>query len=150
MCESKLSVVGAGPVDPLLITLKAVKALEKVDVDLYDALANEELLRHAPDASQKIYVGKRAGMHYQQQDAINEMIVAYAKKPAHLVHLNGGDPMVFGRGHEEMCQAALHGISSEYIPGISSPIAVPCLAGIPLTHAKEAESFWVLTGTLAP
>ncbi|WP_114748838.1 uroporphyrinogen-III C-methyltransferase [Pleomorphovibrio marinus] len=148
MCEPKLSVVGAGPGDPLLITLKAVKALEKADVVLYDALANEELLRHAPDASQKVFVGKRAGVHYQQQDAINEMIVAYAKKPAHVVRLKGGDPMVFGRGHEELCHAALHGIPGEYIPGISSPFAVPGLAGIPLTHVEQAKSFWVLTGTL--
>jgi uroporphyrin-III C-methyltransferase len=144
----KLSVVGAGPGDPGLITLKAIKVLQRADVVLYDALANVEFLGYAPKSSEKIFVGKRPGLHHQQQTAINEMIVAQANKPAHVVRLKGGDPMVFGRGHEELVHAARHGISGDYVPGISSPLAVPALAGISLCSRNEQEGFWVLTGTL--
>lgn len=142
-----LTVIGAGPGDPDLITLKAVKALENAAVVLYDALANKALLDHAPSAL-KLYVGKRAGMHHKQQNAINRMIVEYAYSMGNVVRLKGGDPFIFGRGHEEMAFAQANGIASTYVPGISSSMAVPGLAGIPLTKRGVNESFWVVTGTL--
>ena len=90
--------IGAGPGDPDLITLKAVKALNKADVVLYDYLANEEILKHAPEDAKRIYVGKKAGEHYKTQDEINELIIAQAKSHENVVRLKGGDPFVFGRG----------------------------------------------------
>ena len=94
--------IGAGPGDADLITLKAVKALNKADVVLYDYLANEEILAHAPDSAEKIYVGKKAGEHYKTQDQINELIIQQAQNHENVVRLKGGDPFVFGRGGEEM------------------------------------------------
>jgi uroporphyrin-III C-methyltransferase len=94
--------IGAGPGDADLITLKAVKALNKADVVLYDYLANEEILAHAPEDAEKIYVGKKAGQHYKTQDQINELIVQQAKAHENVVRLKGGDPFVFGRGGEEI------------------------------------------------
>lgn len=145
---SRLSLVGAGPGDPELITLKGIKALQSADVVLYDALANPDLLEYAPVTALKIFVGKRAGLHQKQQEEINKMIVGYAKTMGHVVRLKGGDPFVFGRGHEELEFAKLHGIPGTYIPGISSAVAVPGLAGIPLTKRGANESFMVITGTL--
>ena len=146
--NKKLSIVGAGPGDPELITLKAVNVLKSADVVLYDALANEALLEYVPETALKIFVGKRAGMHYRQQREINRMIVNYAETCGHVVRLKGGDPYVFGRGHEELEYAAKHGVPTEYVPGISSAMAVPGLCGIPLTKRGVNESFWVVTGTL--
>lgn len=148
MSSAKLSIVGAGPGDPELITLKAIRALENADVILYDALANEALLDHAQESSLKIFVGKRAGQHSHKQEEINSMIVNWAKTGSHVVRLKGGDPYVFGRGHEELEYAEKHGIETTYIPGISSALAVPGLAGVPLTKRGVNESFWVVTGTL--
>ncbi|WP_158859168.1 uroporphyrinogen-III C-methyltransferase [Lunatibacter salilacus] len=145
---SRLTLVGAGPGDPELITLKGVKALESADVVLYDALANPDLLIHAPETALRIYVGKRAGMHEKQQDEINRMIVGYAKTMGHVVRLKGGDAFVFGRGHEELEYAASHGVPGEYVPGISSAFAVPGLAGFPLTKRGCNESVTIVTGTL--
>jgi uroporphyrin-III C-methyltransferase len=145
----RLTVVGAGPGDPDLITLKAIKALKKADVVLYDALANQELLDYAPTTAMKVYVGKRAGCHAQQQEEINRMIVDFAYNMGHVVRLKGGDPFVFGRGQEEMAMASKNGIQVDYVPGISSAIAVPGLAGISLTARGISQSFWVVTGTLA-
>ncbi|WP_186757618.1 uroporphyrinogen-III C-methyltransferase [Echinicola salinicaeni] len=146
--NQKLSIVGAGPGDLDLITLKAIKVLKSADVVLYDALANEELLEYVPTTAIKVFVGKRAGMHSRQQQEINKMIVNYAQTCGHVVRLKGGDPYVFGRGHEELEYAAQFGISTEYVPGISSAMSVPGLAGIPLTKRGVNESFWVVTGTL--
>jgi len=146
--QPKLTLVGAGPGDPDLITLKAVKTLHSADVVLYDALANTALLDHAPSSALKIYVGKRAGQHSQQQQEINKMIVGYAKTMGHVVRLKGGDPYVFGRGHEELEYAQQQGIPAFYVPGISSATSVAGLAGIPLTKRGINESFWVITGTL--
>ncbi len=144
----QLSLVGAGPGDPDLITLKAIKVLKTADVVLYDALANEAFLEYVPETALKIFVGKRAGLHYRQQREINRMIVNYAKTCGHVVRLKGGDPYVFGRGHEELGYAAKHGVPTNYVPGISSAMAVPGLSGIPLTKRGVNESFWVVTGTL--
>ncbi|UCS95260.1 uroporphyrinogen-III C-methyltransferase [Echinicola marina] len=146
--NKKLSIVGAGPGDPDLITLKAIKVLKSADVVLYDALANEDLLAYVPETAIKVFVGKRAGMHSRQQQEINRMIVDYAQTCGHVVRLKGGDPYVFGRGHEELEYAAQFGIPTEYVPGISSAMSVPGLSGIPLTKRGVNESFWVVTGTL--
>ena len=142
----KLTVVGAGPGDPDLITLKAIKALEAADVVLYDALINEELLNYAPNA-EKIFVGKRKGCYAYRQEQINDLIVARAKSHGHVVRLKGGDPFIFGRGAEEIDYVKQFGIVTDMVPGISSSLAVPAYQGIPLTRRGASESFWVITGT---
>lgn len=143
----KLTLIGAGPGDPELITLKGIKALQKARVVLYDALTHPDLLDYCPNDCVKVHVGKRFGKHSANQDVINYMIVEYAMQYGDVVRLKGGDPYVFGRGYEEVEFAAKHGIESEVIPGISSSYAVPALAGIPLTSRGVSESFWVVTGT---
>ncbi|UXP33321.1 uroporphyrinogen-III C-methyltransferase [Reichenbachiella agarivorans] len=143
--KAKLTLVGAGPGDPELITLKGIRALKDADVVLYDALANEELLAYCKESAIKTFVGKRAGFHVYQQDQINEAIVSEAKAHGHVVRLKGGDPYVFGRGHEELEYAEAHGLEVELIPGITSAISVPALNQIPLTRRGYNESFWVLT-----
>ena len=147
MPSPKLTLVGAGPGDPDLITVKGIKALADADVVMYDALANEELLNYSPKRTIKIYVGKRAGRHCLQQYMINKMIVKYAHSHGHVVRLKGGDPFIFGRGLEEIEHASKHGIPTEVIPGISSALAVPALQHIPLIHRGITDSFWVITGT---
>ena len=144
---SKLSLIGAGPGDPELITLKAIRALNEAQVVLYDALANEELLDYCNEDCIKVYVGKKPGIHRYQQIYINDMIVDFARKYENVARLKGGDPFVFGRGHEEMEHALANNIEVEIIPGISSAIAVPELNGIPVTKRGVNESFWTITGT---
>ncbi|APQ16620.1 uroporphyrinogen-III C-methyltransferase [Maribacter hydrothermalis] len=141
-----LTVVGAGPGDIELITLKAIKTLENADVVLYDALVNEELLDYAKNA-ELIFVGKRKGCYAYQQEQINELIVSRAKSAGHVVRLKGGDPFVFGRGSEEMEYAASHGLEVAMVPGISSSLSVPAYQNIPVTKRGSSESFWVITGT---
>ncbi|MEP4091636.1 uroporphyrinogen-III C-methyltransferase [Reichenbachiella sp.] len=143
----KLTLVGAGPGDPDLITLKGIKALKAADVVLYDALANEELLDFCLPHVKKVFVGKRAGLHHYQQHVINQMIVDHAIKYGHVVRLKGGDPYVFGRGHEELEYAEKHGLLVDLVPGVTSAISVPALNQIPLTRRGINESFWVMTGT---
>lgn len=143
----KLSLVGAGPGDPDLITLKGIKTLAKADAILYDALVNPDLLDYAPKEIPKIFVGKRAGKHSYTQTEINQLIVEYAYHFGHVVRLKGGDPFVFGRGQEEIEYAEAFGISTEVIPGISSSISLPAIHKIPLTKRGINESFWVITGT---
>jgi uroporphyrin-III C-methyltransferase len=142
-----LQLVGAGPGDPDLITLKAVKAIQEADVILYDALANEILLGHAKAAAIKQFVGKRYGCHALSQQEINHLIIEYASKYNRIVRLKGGDPFVFGRALEEIEVAKENGIEVEIIPGVSSAIAVPASQMIPLTARGVNESFWVTTGT---
>lgn len=142
----RLTIVGAGPGDAELITLKAVRALERAAVVLYDALVNPALLDYAPQA-EKIFVGKRKGCYAYQQEQINDLIVRRAKTHGHVVRLKGGDPFVFGRGAEEMEFAAQHGIDVAMIPGISSALSVPANQHIPVTKRGASESFWVITGT---
>ena len=145
--ESKLTLVGAGPGDPDLITIKGVKALEQADVVLYDALVAEELLRFAPCA-EHIDVGKRAGRRSTPQQSINQLIVEKAQSKGHVVRLKGGDPFVFGRGFEEVLFAEQHGIKAEVVIGISS-IMLPGLYGIPLTCRGVNQGFSILTATSA-
>lgn len=142
----KLTIVGAGPGDVELITLKAIKALESADVVLYDALVNEELLQYAPNA-EIVFVGKRFGCHAYTQDQINELIVSMAQRFGHVVRLKGGDPFVFGRGSEEVEYAQKFDIETAIVPGISSALGVPASNGISLTQRGISESFWVITGT---
>ena len=143
----KLTLIGAGPGDPDLITLKGIKALQKAKVVLYDSLAHPSLLDYCPADSIKVLVGKRFGKTSCGQDDINNLIVEYADQYGEVVRLKGGDSFIFGRGYEEIVFAAQHGIESEVIPGISSSYAVPALVGIPLTSRGVSESFWVITGT---
>jgi len=146
MLRGKLTVVGAGPGDVDLITLKGIKALQSADVVLYDALVSPELLDYAPEAV-KIFVGKRKGCYSYQQKQINDLIVERATKDMHVVRLKGGDPFVFGRGAEEMEHAAKFGLEVAVVPGISSSVSVPASQHIPVTKRGSAESFWVITGT---
>jgi uroporphyrin-III C-methyltransferase len=145
--EPRITLVGAGPGDADLITIKGIKALKTADVVLYDALVNEEILEFAPENAVKVYVGKRSGDHSFSQDAINKLMIDYALNYGHVVRLKGGDPFVFGRGYEELDHAASFSIPATVIPGISSSIAVPGLQQIPVTHRGLSESFWVVTGT---
>lgn len=150
MCKTiipKITLVGAGPGDPELITLKGLRAIQSADVILYDALISKKLLDDAPADALKIYVGKRASQHKHSQENINLLMVQYALLHGHVVRLKGGDPFVFGRGHEEMVFAQSFDVPVEVIPGISSAIALPELQGVPVTRRGMNESFWVLTGT---
>ncbi len=146
MYRGKLTVVGAGPGDVDLITLKGIKALQSADVVLYDALVDTDLLDYAPNAEQ-IFVGKRKGCYAYQQEQINELIVSRAALHKHVVRLKGGDPFVFGRGAEEMEYAAKQGVEVAVVPGISSSVSVPAFQNIPVTKRGASESFWVITGT---
>ncbi|MEN8880246.1 MAG: uroporphyrinogen-III C-methyltransferase [Polaribacter sp.] len=143
----KLTVVGAGPGDVDLITIKAIKVLKSADVVLYDALVNADLLAYVNPKAEVIFVGKRLGCYKYQQEQINDLIVARAKSHGHVVRLKGGDPFIFGRGAEEMEFAAKENIEVAVVPGISSSLAVPAYQNIPLTKRGSAESFWVITGT---
>ncbi|GAB3640137.1 uroporphyrinogen-III C-methyltransferase [Spirosoma arcticum] len=143
----KLTLVGAGPGDPDLITLKGVRALQQADVVMYDALVHPDLLDHCRPDALKVYVGKRRGAYSCMQEDINPLIVHYARQYGHVVRLKGGDSFVFGRGYEEIEFARQHGIETAVVPGLSSSYAVPASAGIPLTTRGVSESFWVVTGT---
>lgn len=143
----RITLVGAGPGDPELITLKGLKALQGADVVLYDALVGEELLQFIPPNATKVYVGKRSGDHSYSQEVVNRLMVDYALNFGHVVRLKGGDSFVFGRGYEELEFAAAYRIPVTVIPGISSSIGVPGLQHIPVTHRGLSESFWVITGT---
>ncbi|MFV8466999.1 uroporphyrinogen-III C-methyltransferase [Flavobacterium sp. LB1P62] len=145
--QPKVTLVGAGPGDPDLLTLKGVKALAEANVVLYDALANEEIMNHAPKTAIKIFVGKRIGAHEYSQDQINQLIVDNALTYGNVVRLKGGDPFIFGRGSEEIEYAESFGIPTFVVPGISSAIAVPAYQGISLTKRGVSESFWIITGT---
>jgi len=145
----RLTVVGAGPGDPELLTLKGARVLAAADVVLYDALANEALLGHARPGASLIFVGKRQGFMAYTQQGINELIVQQAYHHGHVVRLKGGDPFVFGRGREEMLYAEAHGLATDYVPGISSAVAAAGSLGIPATHRGLSEGFRVLTATTA-
>ena len=142
-----LTLVGAGPGDHELITLKALKALESADIVLYDALVSKEILDYIPASTPLICVGKRAGMHSHTQEEINSLIVESAFLYGHVVRLKGGDPFVFGRATEEIEHASRYAIPTRVVPGISSALAVPAAISIPLTSRGVSESFWVVTGT---
>ena len=137
--------VGAGPGDPDLITLKAVKILKNADVVIYDRLANDEILKYAENAN-LIYVGKKAGEHYKTQDEINQILIDEAKNYERVVRLKGGDPFVFGRGGEEILALLKENIPVETVPGVTSAVGVPTSVGLPVTHRGVATSLTIVTG----
>lgn len=145
--KPRLTLVGAGPGDPELITVKGARALREATVILYDALIDHAIFQYASPHAIRRFVGKRSGLHSYSQDEINEMIVRYALSYGHVVRLKGGDPFVFGRGYEELAYAESFGIETAVVPGVTSATAVPALKKIPLTTRGLNESFWVLTGT---
>src|SRR6185369_9050514 len=147
--KPSLLLVGAGPGDPDLITMKGLRAIRSANVILYDALVSQELLKEAPRRCKLVYVGKRKAHKEFSQTEINQLLVFYAERYSQVVRLKGGDPFVFGRGYEEMEYAMKHGISVDVIPGISSSYSAPSCAGIPLTTRGVNESFWVVTGTVS-
>lgn len=142
----KVYLVGAGPGDPDLITVRGSKVLELADVIVYDRLANPELLGLTRSDSEHIYVGKSPDKPSVSQKQINQILVSKALSGKHVARLKGGDPFVFGRGGEECEELRANGVPYEVIPGISSSLAAPSFAGIPVTHRKKARSFTVVTG----
>lgn len=145
----KLTLVGAGPGDPELITLKGLKAIQNADSILYDALVSEELLKYAPEHCVMQYVGKRYGQPSMKQDEINELIVQFAFKYGNVVRLKGGDPFIFGRAPEEIQCAENFDIDVEVIPGLSSATAVAASHKIALTQRGVSRGFRVITGTIS-
>ncbi len=142
----KVYLVGAGPGDPELLTVKAARVLSEADVVLYDRLICEEVLSLTKPGCKLIYVGKESGRHTLPQEEINRLLLLYAKAHNTVVRLKGGDPTVFGRGGEELLFLARHGIECEVVPGVSSVYSVPASAGIPLTLRGISSCFAVVTG----
>ncbi|MCM2678920.1 uroporphyrinogen-III C-methyltransferase [Echinimonas agarilytica] len=140
-----VSLVGAGPGDPDLITVKALKAIQTADVIVYDRLSAPELLEHAKPDSQHIYVGKAKGCKQMSQKDINRLLVTLAQQPRRIVRLKGGDPFVFGRGGEEMMSLREASIEYEVIPGITAASGCAASCGIPLTHREVARAVTLLT-----
>jgi len=142
----KVYLVGAGPGDPELITVKGLKCIQLADVILYDRLVNKELLEYAKPKAELIYCGKLPDHHSMKQELINQMLVKHAKKGKIVTRLKGGDPFVFGRGGEEAEELAKNHIPFEVVPGITAGIAAPSYAGIPVTHRAYGTSFAFVTG----
>ncbi len=147
MKVGRVTLIGAGPGDPALMTLKGMQYLKQADVILYDQLVHPTLLTHCKPEAQCISVGKSKGNHSQTQAEINQKMLSYAKAGFWVVRLKGGDPMIFGRAGEEMALLKKEGIPYEIIPGITSAIAAPTYAGIPLTHRDYSQSVAFVTGT---
>ena len=143
---SKVYIVGAGPGDVDLITVKGLKAIQKADVILYDRLINKDLLKDAKKGAELIYSGKTPGFHGKLQTTINELLVKHAKAGKIVTRLKGGDPFIFGRGGEEAQYLAQNGIPFEIVPGITSGIAAPAYAGIPVTHRDYGSTFAIVAG----
>ena len=147
MADGIVYLVGAGPGDPGCLTLRGRECLSRADVVIYDHLANEELLRHAPDTAELVFAGKHgAGPHLLEQDAINRLLVDHAAAGRTVVRLKGGDPLVFGRGGEEAETLVAAGIPFELVPGVTSALSAPAYAGIPVTHRDWVSGVTVLTG----
>lgn len=140
-----VQLVGAGPGDPELITVKALKAIQSADVIVYDRLSSPELLEHAPEQCQQIYVGKAKGCQQMPQEQICQLLVTLAQQPRRIVRLKGGDPFVFGRGGEEMLALREAGIEYQVIPGVTAASGCAAGAGIPLTHREMSRSVTLMT-----
>ncbi len=146
MAAGKVFLVGAGPGDPGLMTVRGLELLRKADVVVYDRLVNRSLLEEAPEDAIRIFVGKSSGSHSLPQEEINDLLAQYARRGQQVVRLKGGDPFVFGRGGEEAEALARAGIMLEVVPGVSSALAAPAYAGIPVTDRRFSSSFAVVTG----
>jgi uroporphyrin-III C-methyltransferase len=141
----RVALIGAGPGDPGLLTRAAIVRLRRADLVLYDALIDEGILKYARHA-QRFFVGKRAGRHAVTQQAIHTLMIRAARRGRNVVRLKGGDPFVFGRGGEEVLALQRAGVQYEVIPGVSSALAAPAAAGIPVTHRGVASAFLVVSG----
>ncbi|MCD6560633.1 MAG: uroporphyrinogen-III C-methyltransferase [Deltaproteobacteria bacterium] len=148
--KGKVFLVGAGPGDPDLLTVKGKECISEADVVVYDYLANKVLLEYAKDDAEIIYAGKKGGCHTMSQEDISSMIVKKAKMGRTVVRLKGGDPFIFGRGGEEAQQLVRAGVAFEVVPGVTSAIAVPAYAGIPLTHRDYTSTVAFITGHEEP
>jgi len=144
--SGKVYLVGAGPGDPGLITVKGLACLKQADVVIYDRLVDESILHEARHEAEKIYVGKASSHHTLEQEMINQLLVQKAREKKVVVRLKGGDPFVLGRGGEEAKALAENAIPFEVVPGVSSSVAVPAYAGIPVTHRGVASSVTIVTG----
>lgn len=144
--QAKIYLVGTGPGDPDLLTVKALRLLQNSDVIVYDRLVSDEILQQIPAGVSRIYVGKKTGKHTVPQDEINALLLKLAESRRTIVRLKGGDPFVFGRGSEEAEYLARHGVAFEIIPGITSASACTTYAGIPLTHRGLAHGVQIITG----
>lgn len=145
-CAGVVAIVGAGPGDPGLLTLRASQLLRGAEVIVHDALISPEILALAPESAQLIDVGKRKGRHSADQDQINALLVEHGQAGRRVVRLKGGDPFVFGRGGEEMLALREAGVPYVVVPGVSSAVAGPAMAGIPVTHRQVSTALTVLTG----
>ncbi|HEU5487987.1 MAG TPA: uroporphyrinogen-III C-methyltransferase [Candidatus Nitrosotalea sp.] len=142
----KVFIVGAGPGDPKIITLKAVESIKSADIVLYDRLVSKKIVAMIPKRAEKMYVGRDVGDDYKHQDTTNDLMVKFAKQNKNVVRLKGGDPFIFGRGGEEAEFLRQHKVKYEIIPGITSGIGSAEYSGIPLTHRKYASSVVFVTG----
>jgi uroporphyrin-III C-methyltransferase len=142
--------VGAGPGDPELLTLKALKALQAAEVVVHDGLVSDEILDLAPAGARRISVAKRKSRHSYSQDEINRMLVAFARQGLKVVRLKGGDPFIFGRGGEELEAARAAGVPCHVVPGVTAALAAGAAAGAPLTHRGAAQAVTFVTGHAAP
>ncbi|MFL6496351.1 MAG: uroporphyrinogen-III C-methyltransferase [Nitrososphaera sp.] len=146
MKKGKVFICGAGPGDPKLMTLRAMELLQMSDVVLYDRLVGKEIIDQIPEGSEKAYVGRMVGDPITHQEKTNKLMVKYAKWGKTVLRLKGGDPFIFGRGAEEAEYLIKHGVEFELVPGITSSIASPAYAGIPLTHRRYSSSVAIVTG----
>ena len=146
MKTGQVILVGAGPGDPGLLTVKGREALEQAEVVVYDRLVGREILDLIPPGAERIDVGKEASRHTMPQEEINQLLLDKALAGKRVVRLKGGDPFLFGRGGEELELLARHGVPFQEVPGITSAIAVPAYGGIPVTHRDCASSLHIVTG----
>lgn len=144
--KGKVFICGAGPGDPGLVTVRAMALLKMCDVILYDRLVGKEIIDQIPAKAEKVFVGRTVGDPTTHQDGTNKLMVQHAKKGKTVLRLKGGDPFIFGRGAEEAEYLIKHGIKFEIVPGITSAIASPAYAGIPLTHRRHSSSVAIVTG----
>ncbi|HTM14886.1 MAG TPA: uroporphyrinogen-III C-methyltransferase, partial [Bryobacteraceae bacterium] len=143
---AKVYLVGAGPGDPGLITVKGRKILERADSILYDHLASERLLDLAPTHAERVYVGKKRAAHEATQEEITAMLIERARRGQTVVRLKGGDPFIFGRGGEEMEALTAAGVAFEIVPGVTTPLGLAAYSGVPLTHREHTSAVTFVTG----